>query len=273
MDNPNKDNKRSERKASRFAKALAKDDAKTGFVVPDNSDKVKKSGEAILSAVVSDPNSTFSDVTKAPEFVKVANKEEGKIKAKAEIVEAQVASSQNEALKRLFGDGSTISNVVKTNTQDRPKAEEYYSKADFEREIMKQAQNDNQIAPALAVEKLGLEDYYPNIGKNIAVGSYSGKYLGSATIFAAPGMRLPMGLIDARKRAIAEAAKSKQVAMDKLYEIPDTALQYQDAFQSDYIDWISKGLDEAGGYDGFISNPENRKEMLLIPKLATIDRI
>lgn len=333
---PNRESRRAEKKASRIAKALAKDDKAMGISVPKNevksidyspeekptntvnlkseaikdeeakkkdavqaptvskglpavsiamnailnkanSDKLPKAGEAVLGAITSDPKATFSDLQEAPDLAQTANKEEQKINAQADKVATQLVNSANNITEeesvysqqqKLAGDGSTLSEAVAVTENNRPTAEQYYTKADFEREVVKQMSYANDSAPELAIEKLGLEDYYPNIGKDIAVGTYNGKYLGSATIFAAPGMRMPMGLIDARKRAIAEAAKAKQVAMDKLYEVPDAAKQLNDSFQSYYIDWISNSLDEAGGYDAFVANPENRKEMLRLQNLA-----
>lgn len=300
-----------DKQAAKLSEALAKDDKAMGITVPKNeiktveapeskaktegkgfqaitavmnsalknqsSNTTPKSGEAILGAVTSDPNATFSDLQEAPDLVKTANKEEQKIKAQSDKIALNVVNSANKIAeeesvysqqKKLAGDGSTLAGAVSGSESNRPTAEQYYTKADFEREVAKQLAIDNQDAPDLAIEKLGLEEYYPNIGKDIAVGTYSGKYIGSATIFSAPGARLPMGLYDARKKAIAEAAKAKQVAIDKLYEVPDAAKQLNDSFQSYYIDWISNSLDEAGGYDAFVANPENRKEMLRLQNLA-----
>jgi hypothetical protein len=304
----NKENKKA-RKESRLAKALAKDDARTGFVpsskktetaivqeqpntqpeskgvtlakslvtkanpvlnVANNGDKAPVSGEAILKSVVSDPNATYSDMAEVSDLVKTANKEEKKINTKIDEAELKIANGANalaseesvyDQTRNLPGSGGTVAGIMGSAESTRPSAEQYYSKADFEREVARQASLMSQSAPDIAIEKIGLEDYYPNIGKDIAVGSYSGKYIGSTTIFAAPGARLPLGLMDARKRAIRDAAQAQQATMDKLYELPNAPTQFNEAYQSDYIDWISKGLDEAGGYDAFISNPDNRKEM------------
>jgi hypothetical protein len=46
-----------------------------------------------------------------------------------------------------------------------------------------------------------------------------------------------------------------------LYELPNAPTQFNEAYQADYIDWQTKTLDEAGSYEAFISNPDNRKEM------------
>jgi hypothetical protein len=253
-------------KSSRFAKALAKDDIRTGFAPAP----VKKSGEAILKAVVSDPDATYSDLTETRDLVNTANKEEEKVIAQADKAAIGIAN-QAEAMadvetvydqtRALPGSGGTMTNIMGGLGDNRPTAEQYYTKADFEREVARLAAQEKQEAPDIAIDKIGLEDYYPNIGKDIAVGTYSGKYIGSATIFSAPGARLPMGLYDARKRAIRDAAQEQQKTMDKLYELPNAPTQFNEAYQADYIDWQTKALDEAGSYEAFISNPDNRKEM------------
>lgn len=265
-----REDKRDDKQASRFAKVLAKDDARTGFIPASSTNSVKKSGEAILKAVVSDTDATYSDITEVSDLVETANKEEEKVTAQADKVaiglanQAEEMASNNSVYsqnKALPGDGGTIAKTVASQPIATPSAEQYYTKADFEKEIAKLAAKEKQDAPDIAIDKIGLEDYYPNIGKDIAVGTYSGKYIGSATIFSAAGARLPMGLYDARKKAIKDAAQAQQAAMDKLYELPNSPTQFNEAYQSDYIDWITTALDEAGGYDAFISNPDNRKEM------------
>jgi hypothetical protein len=253
-------------KSSRFAKALAKDDIRTSSAPAP----VKKSGEAILKAVVSDPDATYSDLTETRDLVNTANKEEEKVIAQADKAAIGIAN-QAEAMadvetvydqtRALPGSGGTMANIMGGSGDNRPTAEQYYTKADFEREVARLASQEKQDAPDIAIDKIGLEDYYPNIGKDIAAGTYSGKYIGSATIFSAPGARLPMGLYDARKRAIRDAAQEQQKTMDKLYELPNAPTQFNEAYQADYIDWQTKTLDEAGSYEAFISNPDNRKEM------------
>jgi hypothetical protein len=89
----------------------------------------------------------------------------------------------------------------------------------------------NQQTPGLVVEKLGIQDYYPDISRNIAVGNFSGSRIGSQTIYSGVGGLLPMGLYDARKRAISEAAQKKQAAMQKLLEVPDAPEQFNTRFK------------------------------------------
>jgi hypothetical protein len=105
-------------------------------------------------------------------------------------------------------------------------------------------------APSLVVEKLGIQDYYPEIGRDIAVGTFTGSRIGSQTIYSGAGGLLPLGLYDARKRAIAADIKKKEALMDQLKEIPDIAKQYKPSFTEDFFNKISPYV------DAYKDNPE-----------------
>jgi len=275
----NKENKKA-RKESRLAKALAKDDARTGFVPSSKTvedvntqeqpktqtepqsivsatptdaaptkvtnelpEPVKKAGTAVLNAISTDNSLSLNDYIEGAKTAVVASKEEDKQNNQA-IKDAVTVSKQIEKAPEvpeeaslieqstpLAGSGGTVKNVVSANQGQRPTAEQYYTKEDIQREIANAYSDRVDNSADLAIEKIGLEDYYPNIGKDIAVGSYSGKYIGSTTIFAAPGARLPLGLMDARKRALAKAAESKQAALDKIATLPDTSAQFDTRFK------------------------------------------
>lgn len=297
---------REERQTEKFNKALAKDDARTGFVPSNNaatqevvepttkassilSKTINKTGQppkafsAILNAISKDNNISLNDYSETAKAANVAAKEEEKQNAQAtkqaiktvekvdeddSIPEADTWTRLSGALKDsvyqqtkelqgqpkadvgtqqasptdinqtvpqepapLAGDGSTASRVMSEAPNKRPTAEQYYTKEDIQREIAKTYSDNVDDSADLAIEKIGLEDYYPNIGKDIAVGTYSGKYIGSATIFSAPGARLPMGLYDARKRKLKEEAQSKQAALDKIMTLPDTSAQFDARFK------------------------------------------
>ena len=125
-------------------------------------------------------------------------------------------------------------------------------------------------APQLAIEKLGVQDYYPDIGRNIAVGTFTGSRIGSQTIYSGAGGVLPLGLYDARKRAIAADIKKKQALMDELKQMPDIAKQYKPAFAQnfynglmDYVDAYKdnpEGLASDPGYLKFMSTQKGVAE-------------
>jgi hypothetical protein len=105
-------------------------------------------------------------------------------------------------------------------------------------------------APQLAIEKLGVQDYYPEIGRDIAVGTFSGSRIGSQTIYSGAGGLLPLGLYDARKRAIAADIKKKEALMDQLKEMPDIAKQYKPAFAQNFYEGLMNYV------DAYKDNPE-----------------
>jgi len=130
-------------------------------------------------------------------------------------------------------------------------------------EINAQASQAKKKAPQLVIEKLGVQDYYPEIGRDIAVGNFSGSYAGSRTIFSGAGGLLPLGLYDARKRAIAAEVKRKEAIMDQIKEIPDIAKQFKTEFSQIYMNdflapWVNAYKDNP---DGLMSNTDFLKDM------------
>ena len=123
------------------------------------------------------------------------------------------------------------------------------------------ANMDNQI-PQAVVEKLGVQDYYPQAGRDVAVGNFTGSRIGSQTIYSGAGALLPMGLYDARKRALAKAATEKQAAVDKYFDVIDTAPQYQEPFNVSTIDWMNDNLynKHKGNTNEFLKDPAVRRE-------------
>jgi ATPase subunit of ABC transporter with duplicated ATPase domains len=95
----------------------------------------------------------------------------------------------------------------------------------------------------------------------VAVGTFTGSRIGSQTIYSGAGVLLPMGLYDARKRALAKAATEKQAAVDKYFDVIDTAPQYQEKFNTDTFDFMNNKLNQyKGNYDAFLKDPEVRRE-------------
>ena len=135
------------------------------------------------------------------------------------------------------------------------------NKDDVEKDVVDSyAAMDSQV-PQAVVEKLGVQDYYPQAGRDVAVGTFTGSRIGSQTIYSGAGVLLPMGLYDARKRALAQAAKEKQAAVDKYFDLIDTAPQYQEKFNTDTFDFMNNKLNQyKGNYDAFLKDPEVRRE-------------
>jgi len=104
-----------------------------------------------------------------------------------------------------------------------------------------------------AIEKMGLQQYYPDINQSNAVGSYSRSMLGSGNIYVAGGGFIPVGIIDARKRALENAAKTKaKNDHDMLAAImkADGAIQYNDQILNMQMNILEKYGGATGGESG-----------------------
>jgi len=74
-----------------------------------------------------------------------------------------------------------------------------------------------------AIERLGVSDYFPDINQPLAKGNYSGSIVGSNTIYTANGAVFPMGVYDARKRALQNEALKKKQQNQKMLELASIA--------------------------------------------------
>jgi hypothetical protein len=164
---------------------------------------------------------------------------------------------------------SGIGEVVGSTEPQKPTYEGTATKQQVARDLDALATELDFITPDAVMEKLELTDYYPNIGKDIAVGNWTGSVLGSQTIYSGAGGLLPMGLYDARKRAVAKAAKDKQAILDKMMELPDTAAQFQKNYQDyGFQELINKGLEKYGNYEAMAKSPEWRREFAKFKNLG-----
>lgn len=179
-------------------------------------------------------------------------------------VEGEVINPVNiqEQTQTIPGDGSAVSTVVSTKDQPtRPTYDQVATNQDAQQGMANMYAKLNEGVPKAVVEKLGVQDYYPNIGRDIAVGTFSGSRIGSQTIYSGAGAALPMGLYDARKRALKEAATEKKKQLDKFFDVIETAPQYTKAVNESYNDWLNNSLAEHGyDADKFLSDPNMRKE-------------
>jgi hypothetical protein len=221
------------------------------------NNSLPSSGAALVDAV--NKNGTFEEQQQAVKDAKDLNEEEiaqkNIVVANAEnnvqaiddapskdvVVEDNAPSTTNVSpvqteTSNLPGGGGTAAQVVGSPYGAAPSYAGAVTKTTVAKDVVNNAVSAVDSIPGLVLDKLRPEDYYPNISKDIAVGTFSGKYLGSSTIFAAPGARLPMGLYDARKRALVEQAKAKQAEIDKLLAIPETDALYQAQFSESFLD-------------------------------------
>jgi hypothetical protein len=98
------------------------------------------------------------------------------------------------------------------------------------------------------IEKLTVNDYFPNLNDPIGKGTYSSSQIGSLTLFAPGGGVVPVSMFDARDRALAQAAKAKAKQGEdffKTYKSPMTKLEsVQPEVQKGFYDWLGKWIDE-----------------------------
>lgn len=181
-------------------------------------------GQAVFNAFKRKKNRTFEDLTLAKDLATEADAEERAIKS-------DQAAQNNASANALSQTAKMIYNMSRQNKSFLSTA----SKNEIEKEVVNQNKDEiNRMihSPAAgAMERLSIQDYFPTIQDDIAVGTYSGRRLGSATIFAAPGFVTPVGMLDARKRALAETVANKQKALDDLMSIPDAPEQFNQEYK------------------------------------------
>jgi hypothetical protein len=249
-----------------------------------------QSGRAITEAVFNDPNASFNDITAAKDVAEVANKEEqkqgniiaaGLMTALNNMSDEEKAEYQNFYNKRFnTPDEEVVTTVTTPNASSNTLStigqgvvaqgfNATGTKEDIAKETAKQAKEEYKEIPTGVIEKLGVQDYYPEIGRDIAVGTFSGSRIGSQTIYSGAGGLLPMGLYDARKRALAETAKKKQAALDKIMETPDVVPQFNTEYKSYAYNAIQDELEKNGNdYNRLIKNRESMNRINKVKTLA-----
>lgn len=239
---------------------------------------IPASGATLFDAVAKG-GGDFNEITKAAEDAKEANKNEielnsqlasetekaltaiGQLPTKPATPLATIADEERDLIptEPLPGDGRTLvsQKFMQVQPGQRPTASQITTKEDLYGKILEANKDLYDQVPKAVLEKLSVEDYYPNIRKDIAVGTYQGKYLGSATIFSAPGGRVPLGLYDARQRALSEAAKAKQKQIDDILSTPETSPQYQALFNESFYNMLESELSRVGyDFDAFSRDPQ-----------------
>jgi hypothetical protein len=196
------------------------------------SQSTPTAGLKVMQAISKDPDSTFNNLNEAKAAAPDINKEEQKEKTSAAQAGVNYLNAVQQG-KAEMPDQTVLQNIMASNLSapEPPSYEATADKKQVEKDITKQYTNDIFYSPQATMEKLGVQDYYPNIGQDIGVGTYSGSRLGSATIFASQGTLIPMGLIDARKRALASAAQEKQKAINKVLEFADAPEQFDNEYK------------------------------------------
>lgn len=216
------------------------------------ADQEKENVEADADAVIGEKvNEVISDVEGATD---------GAVEGDGDMeqggTEGLVPNAQSQTLMGIGGGGD--------GTQGPP---DYESETDVNK-VKKDIAQANQLAagrdayvPQAVVEQLGVQDYFPTMGRDIAKGTWTGSVLGSQTVYAGGGMVLPMGLYDARKRALNQAAKEKQAMIDKILDLPNTIDQANLRYQDYGNEFVNEDLQKYGSYAAMVADPEFRRKM------------
>jgi len=212
--------------------------------------------EALRKEADKDPNKTFtSSVEENKNINAVGETVNNEInKANQEIVNTSEQLKQEQNQEKIPGSGeSVISKLDEIGpgiTWDQTYKSEGLIPESREDIFNRAAASARRKAPQLAIEKLGVQDYYPDIGRDIAVGTFTGSRIGSQTIYSGAGGVLPLGLYDARKRAIAAEIKRKEALMDELKSVPDIAKQFKPT-------WTNYVFDKWSNYlEAYKNNPD-----------------
>lgn len=202
-----------------------------------------KVAKLLENKILNDNTKTFDDKKNA---LIVANETKEEIDNTNKQINNQV-KEETENKVSVGGDGSTITKITESVepgkidwTLSEPAIEFSPTSRD---DIYAQAKLAKRKVPQLAIEKLGVQDYYPDIGRDIAVGTFTGSRIGSQTIYSGAGGLLPLGLYDARKRAIAAEIKKKEAIMDQIKDIPDIAKQFKTEYSQEYMNFLAPWLD------------------------------
>ena len=233
---------------------------------------------AVLKAGI-DNAETAGQVFEAPAIAAEAKKEAEKMQTQLDVntvntVNAlgEVAKNQAELNQGPIPIAPVTANVMGNinANQTRPPYSSVTTKDQVEKDITDQYRNLDSSIPQAVVEKLGVQDYYPEIGRDIAVGTFTGSRIGSQTIYSGAGGLLPQGLYDARKRALNETAKAKTAALDKYYSGIDIAAQFKPKFNETVNDAMDNLLykKHGGNVNAFLADPSSRREFSRLEAVA-----
>lgn len=262
--------------------------------------------QTLYDNITSDKNATFADTQAAAEISQQANKLQADANrlidaeqgiqntasqngttivkagggpitdadfAKYQVQPNQVTTTETTQAEQPVGNAmSKIGEVVSGGNNEKPSYLGTTNATDVGNVVVDKDNYYNnmrsQVDP-LVVDQLGVQDYYPDINRNIGVGTFTGKRIGSQTVYAGGGVLLPMGLYDARIRALDKTAKDRQAQIDKLKEIPDVPAQFQSEYSQNFMNTVNSYVDSyKGNYDALKKDRNFQKEMVRLKDLG-----
>jgi len=211
-----------------------------------------------------DKATTYNEAANAPalanavaEETDAVNKEADKNNFEVDIEQAKnikdkndkAASGETTVVQQGYesydGDGSALGKTAKEGTGRHTLTDDEFNRASAEHKGANAAAK--AAAPSAAIEKLGIEHYFPP-QQDYVTSNFTGRYIGSRQLIASAGALYPEGLVDARKRAVELKAKAKVEAENKFWELTSTAPQYDEHYKDIGMDILEK-YGEASGWD------------------------
>jgi hypothetical protein len=203
----------------------------------------KPSSEQVESNVLSegidkskDSKDIIDSKNKSKEVKNAIDASENEIDEKAqEEYDAVTEEIENrKSIKEVSKDGAGYSLPHKSSLSDLTDEE---LKA-LQGEIWKNAAKNKSSLPNAILEKIEHTDYYPP-QQEFLQSTFTGARIGSQQIISAVPARIPMGLYDVRQKAMAQKAKDKKAALDKLSQINfETAEQFQTRLNDEGLDIV-----------------------------------
>jgi len=184
------------------------------------TEKGKENIEAqALSAIVDGNRIPQAEIDAAMDEVDAVDvavtEEQKKAQALIDAVDLNKTDGESEQNKQITADDLALkaNDIQKEIEAGNPDAEAMMK--EFQNYVKDAKMNTGEPA----IEKLGLQQYYPDLGTPLQVGSYSGSRIGTVSIFGAGSNRLPIGVIDARRRALEKAANAQAKKKNEIIEM------------------------------------------------------
>lgn len=143
-----------------------------------------------------------------------------------------------------YDEGKYIGKVAETGDGQYELTDEQY--AQLGNEFKRSMAAREASSPASAIEKLGIEHYYPP-QQDFITANFTGRYIGSRQLVAGTGALFPVGLLDARNRAQQAKAKEKAEIEAKFWELASTAPQYDEDYKDVGMNMLDKYYELSGG--------------------------
>jgi hypothetical protein len=191
--------------------------------------------------------------------------------------EGQTEQTGGAPTPPLAGTGETLTSVApptpgqKPDIMNQPNAKVQIGSSIIKgapnQSLLKQLNDANKIS---TIEDLDVRDYFPEAGRDIAVGNFTGSRIGSQTIYSGAGVLAPVGLYEARKRAIKNEAQNKIKLINDILQIPDAPKQFQVKYGDAAHDRLMGILNEVNfDVNKLYANPDAIKEINRIKNVAT----